>query len=91
MRTLFSQTSHRMSTTAVSYTGATGLGSASGSGLVDEIHAFVSNFPIGPEYTAQARIFGGRLWLDILYLSSDMDRAEAQRIGDDICELLTQS
>ena len=89
MRTLFSQTSHRMSTTALSYTGATRLESADQSELVSEIHAFVSNFPIGPEYTAQARIFDSRLWLDILYLSSDMDRNEAQRIAEDICELLT--
>ena len=89
MRTIFSQNSHRMSTTAVSYTGATPLPDRAGDLEVQEVHAFVSNFPIGPQYTAQARLFRRRLWLDILYLDSDLDRQEAQAIGDEMCRLLT--
>ena len=89
MRTIFSQNSHRMSTTAVSYTGATPLPDRVGDLEVHEVHAFVSNFPIGPQYTAQARLFRGRLWLDILYLDCDMEELVAREIGDDMCRLLT--
>jgi hypothetical protein len=88
MRTIFSQKSHRMSTTALSYTGATTLPETGGDLEVREVHAFVSNFPLGPQYTAQARLFRGRLWLDILYLDSDMNKAEAQTVAYDMCSLL---
>jgi hypothetical protein len=90
MRTIFSQHSHRMSTTALSYTGATAVPDAGVHLGVREIHAFVSNFPLGPQYTAQARLFQGRLWLDILYLDSDMDAEQAGAIADTMRELLLE-
>ena len=46
MRTIFSQHSHRMSTTALSYTGATPLPDKVGDFEIRGVHAFVSNFPI---------------------------------------------
>jgi len=89
MRTIFSQRSHRMSTTALSYTGAMPLPETPGKPEIREVHAFVSNFPLGPQYTAQARLFRGRLWLDILYLDSDFAEPEARAIADDMRHLLT--
>ena len=88
MRTIFSQNSHRMTTTAVSYTGAAALPKAVGSFEVRELHAFVSNFPVGPQYTGQLRLFRGRLWLDLLYLDSDMSESEATTIAETMRQLL---
>ena len=48
------------------------------------MHGFISNFRLGPEFSAQANLFNERLNLDVLYLDTDMDRAGAQEIADDI-------
>jgi hypothetical protein len=88
MRTVFRQKSCRMSTTALSYTGPVRLRSHYGDQRLRELHAFVSNFAVGPEYTAQVRLFRRELWWDILYLEADMDDREARGIADEIHELL---
>ena len=51
---------------------------------VRELHAFVSNFPKGPEYTAQARIHRRRLVWDVVYLDVDMGAEEAEAITRDM-------
>ena len=82
----------RMGTTALNYAGATPLEvAASAPFTVEGYHAFVSDFPRGPEYTGQSRIFDRRLWFDIVYLDTDMDRDEAQAIAERMCALLTAS
>lgn len=88
MRTLIRRGGERMSATAVSYSGAARLGRSFGSIELRGLHAFVSNFELGPEYTALARLFDGRLQLDVVYLDGDMDRPLAQAIADDILESL---
>jgi hypothetical protein len=65
---------HRMGTTALSYGGAVRL-------ALRGLHGFISNLAVGPEYTAQASLFGGELLLDVVYLDADMDRALAERIA----------
>ncbi len=90
MKTLLSQRVTRMSTIALNYSGAVEL-AAAGDLVAESLHAFVSNFPLGPEYTAQARVFRRRLWFDVLYLDSDMDEPEARAISDDMGELLGQA
>ncbi len=89
MQTMLRQRSQRMGTTALNYAGATPL-EVDGDApfTVVGFHAFVSNFPLGPEYTAQARIFARRLWWDIVYLDVDMERGEAVAIADEMRELL---
>jgi hypothetical protein len=78
----------RMGTTALSYPGVTKIEPSYGETRVKDLHGFVSNFPIGPEYTASARIFNQQLWLDIVYLDSDMDRAKAKEIADEMLAIL---
>ena len=78
----------RMGTTALSYPGVTKIEPFYGETQVKDIHGFVSNFPIGPEFTASARIFNHQLWLDCVYLDSDMDRTKAQLIVDEILAIL---
>ncbi len=95
MRTLLGQRRHRMSTVALNYTGPVELPVAvpadrGGSLELEGLHAFVSNFPLGPEYTAQTRLFRGRLWWDVVYLDVDMDRGEAVAIAEEMRRLLIE-
>ncbi len=78
----------RMGTTALSYPGVFNIEPVYGETRVRGIHGFVSNFPIGPEFTATARIFDRRLWLDSVYLDSDMDVTKARSIADEMLAIL---
>jgi hypothetical protein len=94
MRASLGQSKERMAAVALSYSGAVRLDSRVESGADPEqirvrgMHGFVSNFGIGPEYTAQARLFDGELLLDIVYLDSDMDGTLARTMADDILATL---
>jgi hypothetical protein len=89
MRMVFAQRRARMATTALSYTGAFGRPDLVDNPRISCIRAFVSNFPLGPEYTAQARLFRGRIWFDVVYLANDMDAAQAEKIAETMRALLT--
>lgn len=78
----------RMGTAAVSYSGPAKFTSPSDALRLEEIHAFNSNMVLGPEYTALARLWESRLWWDIVYLDSDMDRSVATRVAEVILDLL---
>jgi len=78
----------RMGTTALSYPGVFNIEPVYGETKVRAVHGFVSNFPIGPEFTATARIFDRALWLDCVYLDSDMDRSKARSIADEMLAIL---
>ncbi len=77
----------RMAATAISYIGAARLAPESRF-PVTALHAFVSNFRLGPEYTAQVRLYAGRIWWDILYLEPELDRDAAGRVAAEIRNLL---
>ncbi len=87
LRGLIRLGSQRMAATAISYAGAVRLG-PEGRFPVKAFHAFVSNFRLGPEYTAQVRLWAGRIWWDILYLEGELDEAAARRIAGEIRDLL---
>ncbi len=80
-----------MGHTAVSYTGAVRLKEKYGKIKVKKLHSFISNFGLGPEYTAQVRLFNGEIYWDFVYLDTDMDNVEASKIADDIFTLLESS
>jgi hypothetical protein len=77
-----------MGTTALSYTGPSRLPRRFGSIEVSSPEVFISNLTLGPEYTAQARLADGELFWNIVYLDCDMDRATADRISDEMLEIL---
>ena len=87
MRMMLGQRTERMAHTAVSYSGVTRLDAAGVRGL----HAFVSNLPVGPEYTALVRMFEGEMLLDVLYLDTDMDQARARAVADGILASLRRA
>jgi hypothetical protein len=91
IRTLLRQDSVRMGNTALSYTGPMLLDPDPGPERVVGLHAFVSNFPLGPEYTAQVRWLRGQLQWDVVFLDSDMDRPLAESVLDEMFALLASA
>jgi Condensation domain len=81
----------RMAATALSYTGPLNLPASHGPFAVTGLHAFTTNFSLGPEYSALVHLFRGALWCDILYLDSDMDSAGAQQIAQDMQAILEEA
>lgn len=80
--------SMRMGTTALSYQGSVKLPSSFGRTRVTGIRGYISNFSLGPLYTAAVRLFNKEFLWDILYLDSDMDLSLAQSIADEILDTL---
>ncbi len=80
----------RFGSAGLSYTGPIAFPEYDGL-RVRNIHALVSNMPIGPEHAAQARLFRGRLWWDVIYLDADMDEAEARTVAADVLERLEEA
>jgi len=92
MRATLRRGDQRMAASAVSYSGVARFGEgATGDGIVTvrASHAFVSNLGLGPELTAQARWFRGRLQLDFVVLDADLDEERARTLVDDVLATLT--
>jgi hypothetical protein len=89
MRLVLSQRSQRMGHTALSFMESTDMETSFGRLSVSGMHAFVSNFELGPELAAQARVFQNRLGISMMYLDSDMSSDQAQAIAEVIRELLS--
>lgn len=88
LRMLTSLKAFRMGHTALSYVGVAQLQPSYGSTVIEGLHAFVSNIPLGPEYAALARLFAGQLWIDITYLDADMSREQASEIAAEMRMIL---
>ena len=88
MRPILNQRRQRMGTSALSYTGPSRLPRRFGSIEVSNPEIFISNLTLGPEYTAQASLADGELRWNIVYLDCDMDRATADRISDEMLDIL---
>jgi NRPS condensation-like uncharacterized protein len=76
--------SMRMGAVGLSYGGAVPLEAQYGNIKVTGLHAFLSSFDLGPEVSCQARLFNHELWLDFMFLETDMDRVVAEKI---VCEV----
>jgi hypothetical protein len=88
METLLRSRSVRMAHTALSYAGPLRLAAQYGSIRLRGVHAFVSNIPVGPEFTALARLDGDRIRWDFLYLAEDMEVTEAEGLAAEVLEIL---
>ena len=76
--------SMRMGNTALNYSGAVPLKTQYGGIKVKALHAFLSGFDLGPEVPAQARLFNNELWMDFMFLESDMDREKAGKVVQEV-------
>lgn len=81
----------RMGNTAISHTGLAPIGGVSGPLEIREIHGFISNLALGPEFSIRSGVFDGRLVLDVMTLDTDMDRDEMRQITEDITGTLTRA
>jgi len=81
----------RMSATALSYNGPIDIPTTYGSLELTELHAFPTNFTLGPEYSGIARLFRGELWWDLLYVDSDMDEAGAKAIAGEMRAIVEEA
>ncbi len=90
MKMMLGQNRFRMGHTAMSYTGEVNLPTDYDGIHLNGLHAFVSNFVLGPEYTAQVRLFDKRLWWDFVYLDCDMDASLAENLAREIFILLKE-
>ncbi len=88
MKMIIKMKAMRMGTTALSYAGPISVGENYGAIRVRGLHAFTTNMTIGPEYSGLARMFLGEIWVDLLYMDSDMDFTLASRIADSIRQIL---
>jgi hypothetical protein len=84
MRMTLAARSGRMAHTALSYAGALRLRARYGPLSVRGLNAFVASIPVGPEWTALARLYRDRLQCDFLYLAEDMDDAMAGAIAGEV-------
>lgn len=92
LRMTFGLNRFRMSTTAISYSGASSrLLETYGSFRVRELRGFVSNFGQGPEFSGRVALNEDELWWDMLYMDSDMDQAGAKVIAEGIGKILEQA
>jgi hypothetical protein len=91
MKMIIRMKSMRMGTTAISYAGPVTLADSGAPIRVRGLHAFTTNMTIGPEFSALARLFKGQIWLDYLYMDSDMGAETARRIAEECARVLEQA
>jgi NRPS condensation-like uncharacterized protein len=83
--------SMRMGSTALNYSGAVPLETQYGEIKVAGLHAFLSSFDLGPEVSAQARLFKDELWIDFMFLETDMDRETTEKIVGEVKTILEEA
>jgi NRPS condensation-like uncharacterized protein len=83
--------SMRMGAVGLSYGGAVPLKAQYGNIKVIGLHAFLSSFDLGPEVSCQARLFDHELWLDFMFLETDMDREMAEKIVGEVKVILEEA
>jgi NRPS condensation-like uncharacterized protein len=91
LRMFTTMKSMRMGSTALNYSGAVPLDSKYGEIKVTGLHAFLSSFDLGPEVSAQARLFNNELWIDFMFLETDMDRETAEKIVGEVKAILEEA
>jgi NRPS condensation-like uncharacterized protein len=88
LKMLYKMKSFRMAATAMNYSGSISLQETYGNIKVVDVHGFVSNFGLGPEFSAQTLIFQGKLHWNIIYLESDMNQETAQTLTEEVKQIL---
>ncbi len=82
--------SERLAASAISYVGVLNMRPQYGHITVVQLHAFLANNRLGPEFTAFCQIFQGQLSWDFVYLDADMNTETAVAIADETCAILRE-
>jgi len=80
--------SMRMAATALNYSGAVPLEARYGEIKVKGLHGFLSSFDLGPEVSVQSRLFNDELWIDFMFLETDMGKDTAEKIVGEVRAIL---
>lgn len=91
INTVLHSKSFRIASTALNYSGVVPVQSIYGSIRVMGLHGFVSPYDLGPELSAETRIFNNRLLWDFVYLEADMSREEADAIVEEVKSILNSA
>ncbi len=91
MKMILKMRTMRMGSTALSYAGPMTIGDSACPVRLHGVHAFTSNLNLGPEFSSLARMFLGEIWLDYLYLDSDLNEEKARQIADEIRHILEKA
>lgn len=91
MKMFIRMKSMRMGAAALNYGAAVPLETKYGEIKVTGLHAFLSSFDLGPEVSCQARLFNDELWMDFMFLETDMDMGAAEKIGGEVKAVLKEA
>ncbi|SIO02068.1 condensation domain-containing protein [Algoriphagus halophilus] len=80
----------RLGVAALSFIGKLDLESNYGSIQLHNVNAFISNNPLGPEFSAFGKILFGSISLDFNYLTAEMEAHQAEKIMEEIKENLEE-
>jgi NRPS condensation-like uncharacterized protein len=80
----------RLGVAALSFIGKLDLESQYGSIQLHNVNAFISNNPLGPEFSAFGKILFGSIGIDFNYLPAEMDAQQAEKILKEIKENLEE-
>jgi hypothetical protein len=75
----------------LNYSGAVPLKTQYSGIKVKGLHGFLSGFDLGPEASAQARLFNDEIWIDFMFLENDMDREVAGKIVGEVQAILERA
>jgi hypothetical protein len=89
MRMALATRAQRLGDAALSFAGIIALDERYGDVRVRALHGFISNNALGARFTAQGRLFAGRLTLDAVQLDDDDTATEATALLDATFALLT--
>jgi hypothetical protein len=81
----------RLGAAALSYAGPVKIEKQYGDLALKGIHAYISNNPLGAEISAFAKMFSGRLSIDLNYLIEELSNEEAIVIAEEIKSNLLQA
>jgi hypothetical protein len=80
----------RLGATALSYAGPINLKTSYGNTVLTDIHGYITNNCLGAELTAFAKIFSGRLSLDINFLTEETSLENAKSMAQEIKLILLE-
>jgi NRPS condensation-like uncharacterized protein len=91
MKTFLVLKTMRMGAVGLNYSGAVTLKAAYGRIRLKGVHGFLSSYDIGPEVSAQARLFNDELWIDFMFREADMSRDLAGEIIGEVKDILEEA
>lgn len=91
MKTFLALKTMRMGAVGLNYSGAVTLKAAYGGIRLKGVHGFLSSYDIGPEVSAQARLFNDELCIDFMFREKDMGRDLAGEIIGEVKAILQEA